>query len=119
MWFQQDNKSKYQKVLFLKELPGFDKLILDLFDLSTLITKNRGINYAKTVQSDLTKIQKLIDKYKDKITYFDYQNYFKNQKDGSFKKQIVTSEIGYARKLYFKYYKDLGDSSITKNLDKL
>jgi hypothetical protein len=49
----------------LKEISGFDKLIQDLFDLSTLITKNRGINYAKTVQNDLVKIQKLIEKYKD------------------------------------------------------
>ena len=56
LWFQQDNKSRYNKVLFLKEIPGFDKLILDLFDLSTLITKNRGINYSKTIQNDLVKI---------------------------------------------------------------
>lgn len=86
LWFQQENKSKYNKVLFLKELPGFDKLIIDLFELSTLITKNRGINYSKTVQNDLLKIQKLIEKYKDKITDFDYENHYKNQKDGSYKK---------------------------------
>ncbi len=86
LWFQQENKSKYNKVLFLKELPGFDKLIIDLFELSTLITKNRGINYSKTVQNDLLKIQKLIEKYKDKITDFDYESHFKNQKDGSYKK---------------------------------
>ena len=70
----------------MKELPGFDKLIIDLFELSTLITKNRGINYSKTVQNDLLKIQKLIEKYKDKITDFDYENHYKNQQDGSYKK---------------------------------
>lgn len=53
----------YGKVKFLFDQEAFDQILLDLFDLSTLITKNRGINYEKSINSEANRLQKLIEQH--------------------------------------------------------
>ena len=51
---------------------SFYESMFMLVDLSTLITKNRGINYKRAINQDFEKLQSLIGKYKSDITDFHY-----------------------------------------------
>ena len=47
---------------------------MELVDLSTLITKNRGINYDKSMRNELKNLEKYIKIYGKEITDHDYSN---------------------------------------------
>jgi len=70
--FHKRFHQKYTKIKLMFEQESFYESMLMLVDLSTLITKNRGINYKKSINQDFEKLQALIGKYKDEITDFHY-----------------------------------------------
>tara|TARA_B110000285_G_scaffold220323_1_gene271938 strand:- start:95 stop:1159 length:1065 start_codon:yes stop_codon:yes gene_type:complete len=65
--------SAHPKLEYLFEKPGFAESIYSLLDLSTLITKNRGINYQKSMANDVSKLRALVDKMGPEITGYDYR----------------------------------------------
>ena len=80
---QYPSSVNYNKVKFLFEQESFDQILLDLFDLSTLITKNRGINYEKSMSAEFDRLQKLIAEHGTSITEYHFdqsQGFTKNQK---------------------------------------
>lgn len=92
-------------------MEDFGEAMYELFDLSTLITKNRGINYGKSIASDLEKLNRLIAKHGEEITEYHY-----DVKKG-FEKgiKIVTNDLIKGRLLYFKHVMKTADVSITKD----
>jgi len=80
---QNNSSINYNKVKFLFDQESFDQILLDLFDLSTLITKNRGINYEKSISAEFDRLQKLIAEHGTSITEYHFdqsQGFTKNQK---------------------------------------
>jgi hypothetical protein len=63
--------------------------LLELVDLSTLITKNRGINYDKSMRSELKNLEKFIQIYGKEITEYDYSD--KDQFKQKAKQKIGTN----------------------------
>ena len=93
---------------------SFYESMLMLVDLSTLITKNRGINYKKSINQDFEKLQTLIGKYKGEITDFHYDQ------EGEFNKnQKPTTDLQKGRILYNKFFKEHGEISLAKDYEKL
>lgn len=73
----------YAKVKFLFDQEAFDRILLDLFDISTLITKNRGINYEKSIASEFNRLQKLIEQHGASIREYHFdeaKGFAKNQR---------------------------------------
>lgn len=86
---------------------------MDLADLSTLITKNRGIHYSQTIQADSRKLKSLVARYGAEITDYDYE------KNLAKVKEATVSDLHLGRKLYHKFQVQIGDTSLTKNLERL
>jgi len=63
IWFQMDGhpRSVDKLNLLFKANPSLNQLIIDLSELSSLITKNRGINYSRTVRDDQRKLDVLLN----------------------------------------------------------
>lgn len=118
IWLRMENSmGQYERVAVLfRATKKFGELLMDLQDLSALITKNRGINYSRTVREDQRKLDILFNSVEGLREKVESHNY-----DRNFWKQRVpaTSELILARKLYFKYKKNVGDVSLVKNLDGL
>lgn len=92
----------------------FSECMVDLIDLSTLITKNRGINYRKSVQQDHDKLQGFISKYGTEITDHHY-----DKAKGFDLTKKPTTDLQKARILYYKFIKEECDVSIAKEYSKL
>lgn len=102
--------------LLFKTNPSMSKLIIDLSELSTLITKNRGINYSRTVRDDQRKLDALLNNVgglREKIESYSYDKNFNKQR------MAPTSELMLGRRLFFKFKKNVGDVSLLKNLENL
>lgn len=118
LWLQMEGHvSRFDKVsLLFNANPSLSKLIIDLSELSSLITKNRGINYSRTVREDQRRLEVLLNNAEGLREKIESHNYDKN-----FNKQRMTptSELMLGRRLYFKFKKSVGDVSLIKNLEGL
>lgn len=95
---------------------GFAETLLECVDLSTLITKNRGINYDLTMKSEQKKLQEFIVKYGKEVTEYDYTNVEQfNQKN----KLKIGTNLQKARFLFFKYRAEQGSISLVHMFESL
>jgi hypothetical protein len=79
----------YEKIKQILHNQNVCQTLLELVDLSTLITKNRGINYDKSMRSELRNLEKFIQIYGKEITEYDYSD--KDQFKQKAKQKIGTN----------------------------
>lgn len=97
-----------KKIEILFEDRDFGDQLLRLTDLSTLITKNRAINFMKSMKEDQRELAKLTEKYGDKI---------EEPRDVSVRNP--ETELDRGRKLYDKFVRNMGEHSLSMLSSKL
>jgi len=104
----------FTKVKFLFEREGFMDCLMKMIDLSTLITKNRGINYKRSLSNEVEKLSKYLKKYGKEIDEYHY-----DPKRGFQKSERATNALIKGRSIYHKHMHEQGQVSITKEYERL
>lgn len=109
--------SAHPKLEYLFEKPEFTESLFALLDLSTIITKNRGINYQKSMSNDFAKLKALVANLGTEVTGYDYKA---NKEAFSAKNALkVGTRLEKGRFLYFKYHENVGAVSFCNEYDQL